>query len=121
MTISPDTISNMADGVKFLHQKGFKYISADLAMGDSVEWTKEKLGVYQTELKKLIEFYLANPRLIPFSMLRVDVNAMMHSSAESHKHAVVVRIWCALIGQENVCLPFVFPCDNIKGKGRKGS
>ena len=54
-------------------------------MGDSVEWTKEKLGVYQTELKKLIEFYLANPRLIPFSMLRVDVNAMMHSSAESHK------------------------------------
>lgn len=85
MTISPDTISNMADGVKFLHQKGFKYISADLAMGDSVEWTKEKLGVYQTELKKLIEFYLANPRLIPFSMLRVDVNAMMHSSAESHK------------------------------------
>lgn len=85
MTISPDTISNMTDGVKFLHQKGFKYISADLAMGDSVEWTKEKLGVYQTELKKLIEFYLANPRLIPFSMLRVDVNAMMHSSAESHK------------------------------------
>ena len=85
MTISPDTISNMADGVKFLHQIGFKYISADLAMGDSVGWTKEKLCIYQTELKKLIEFYLANPQLIPFSMLRVDVNTIMHPKTENHK------------------------------------
>ena len=85
MTISPDTISNMADGVKFLHQIGFKYISADLAMGDSVGWTKEKLCIYQTELKKLIEFYLANHQLIPFSMLRVDVNTIMHPKTENHK------------------------------------
>ena len=85
MTISPDTISNMADGVKFLHQIGFKYISADLAMGDSVGWTKEKHCIYQTELKKLIEFYLANPQLIPFSMLRVDVNTIMHPKTENHK------------------------------------
>lgn len=85
MTISPDTISNMAEGVKFLHRKGFKYISADLAMGDSVEWTKEKLGIYQTELKKLIEFYLRNPHLVPFSMLRVDINAIVHQNGSNHK------------------------------------
>lgn len=40
MTVSPDTISSMSDGVKFLHRKGIKYISADLAMGYSVGWTK---------------------------------------------------------------------------------
>ena len=85
MTISPDTISNMAEGVMFLHRKGFKYISADLAMGNSIEWTKEKLVIYKTELKKLVEFYLANPQLIPFSMLRVDVNSIMHINAATHK------------------------------------
>lgn len=85
MTISPDTISNMANGVKFLHRKGFKYISSDLAMGDSVGWSKEKLGIYQMELKKLVEYYIANPQLVPFSMLRVDINAIMHSNAENYK------------------------------------
>lgn len=85
MTISPDTISNMAEGVMFLHRKGFKYISSDLAMGDSVGWSKEKLGIYQTELKKLVEYYIANPQLVPFSMLRVDINAIMHSNTENYK------------------------------------
>lgn len=85
MTISPDTISNMAEGVMFLHRKGFIYISSDLAMGDSVGWSKEKLGIYQTELKKLVEYYIANPQLVPFSMLRVDINAIMHSNTENYK------------------------------------
>ena len=85
MTISPETISNMAEGVKYLHRKGFKYISADLAMGKFIGWTKEKLGIYQTELKKLVEFYLTNPQLTPFSMLRVDINAIMHTNTVSHK------------------------------------
>ncbi len=85
MTISPETISNMAEGVKYLHRKGFKYISADLAMGKFIGWTKEKLGIYQTELKKLVEFYLTNPQLTPFSMLRVDINAIIHTNTVSHK------------------------------------
>ena len=99
MTISPDTISNMANGVKFLHQKGFKYISADLAMGDSVGWSKEKLGIYQTELKKLVEYYIANPQLVPFSMLRVDINAIMHSNAENYKT-------CSC-GEDMVCVDWI--------------
>lgn len=73
MTISPDTISKLSDGVIFLHNTGFKYISTDLAMGSSVEWTKDSLRVYQNELHKLVGFYIKNPDFIPFSMLRLDV------------------------------------------------
>lgn len=85
MTVSPKTISNMANGIKFLHQKGFKYISADLAMGESLGWTKEELGIYQSELKKLTEFYLNNPDLVPFSMLRTNVTSLLSIHSRNHK------------------------------------
>lgn len=79
MTISPETISHLADGVIFLHTKGFKYISADLAMGPSINWSKQSLVAYKQELNKLSQYYLENPTLIPFSMLRVNVESIGRS------------------------------------------
>ena len=73
MTISPKTIGNLSDGVIYLHSKGFKYISADLAMGPTLLWTNAALRDYQSELRKLSDFYLENSELIPFSMLRLEI------------------------------------------------
>lgn len=73
MTISPDTVDKLSSGVIFLHNRGFKFISADLAMGDNVMWTKSHLITFKTELNKLSDFYMSNPNLIPFSMLRLNV------------------------------------------------
>ena len=95
MTISPETISHLADGVIYLHNKGFKYISADLAMGLSVNWSKQSLVSYKQELNKLSKYYLENPTLIPFSMLRVNVESIGRS-----KHSVKT---CSC-GEDMICV-----------------
>lgn len=77
MTISPKTVSHLSEGVKFLHEKGFKYISADLAMGPSIQWTQEALRQYRKELDLLGSYYIEHPNLIPFSMLRLDIASVL--------------------------------------------
>ena len=76
MTISPDTVSKLSDGVTYLHKAGFKYISADLAMGPEIRWVKQSLISYKQELEKLILFYIENPSLVPFSMLRINIESI---------------------------------------------
>lgn len=79
MTISPLTISNVADGVMYLHDKGIERIEANLALGLSLNWKKEHIMIYRQELRKLIGFYLSNPILIPVSMLNVDICRILSS------------------------------------------
>lgn len=76
MTISPETVSKLSDGVAFLHKTGFKYISADLAVGPGIQWSKQSLASYKKELEKLALFYIENPSLIPFSMFRINIGSI---------------------------------------------
>lgn len=69
MTISPDTIGQLADGVKALHQYGFKEILADLAMGANVGWHEEHLRIYAEQLNILKDWYLEHPEIPPASIL----------------------------------------------------
>lgn len=96
MTISPETVHKLYDGVVSLHKEGFVSIAADLAMGPNVAWTKEALLVYRDELNKLIAFYLENPHLIPFSMLRVNVTSIVKEPTKSVKT-------CAC-GEDMICV-----------------
>ncbi|MCM1219958.1 MAG: 4Fe-4S cluster-binding domain-containing protein [Lachnospiraceae bacterium] len=80
MTISPETISRMSDGVEYLHEMGFKYISADLAMGSAIQWSKQSLISFRNELSTLSQYYLIHTDLIPFSMLRVNIESVGKSS-----------------------------------------
>lgn len=96
MTISPETIKYLSDGVVYLHNKGFKYISADLAMGPSVLWSNAALKDYQIELGKLVNFYLDNPEFVPFSMLRLDI-----TPANFRKRRYVKTCGC---GESMVCV-----------------
>lgn len=85
MTISPETVELLSEGVSFLHSKGFKYISADLAMGDKLQWAKASLQKFHCELRKLCNYYMVHPELIPFSMLRLDINSVCKKSTREVK------------------------------------
>lgn len=85
MTLAPETIDKMAEGVKHLHEKGFKYISADLAMGPDIQWTKQSLKAYQTGLRDLADYYLSRSDLMPFSMLRINVDSTLAKSEDNLK------------------------------------
>lgn len=75
MTISPETVGSLADGVIFLHDRGFKYISADLALGPNVDWGRKALSSYKNELNRLAEYYLEHPQVLPCSLLRMNIHS----------------------------------------------
>ena len=61
MTISPKSIDYLADGIIYLHEQGVENISANLA--EMMDWSDSKyLDVYERELTKLSNYYLANPK-----------------------------------------------------------
>lgn len=85
MTISPQTIVMLSEGVKHLHDIGFKHIAADLAMGPTLQWEAKDLVIYRNELDKLVRFYTENLNLQPFSMLRIDPTCILHQESMINK------------------------------------
>lgn len=85
MTISPETISRLYEGVVFLHQQGFKHIAADLAMGKNIAWQQDHLSVYRDQLHRLVRYYLENQNIEPFSQLRLNVFASQEVISGYHK------------------------------------
>ena len=71
MTISQETLPNLAEGVIFLHSLGFE-ISNNFAVG--IDWTnsQNKELAYQ-ELNKLVEYYLQNPDIEPCSLMDMKI------------------------------------------------
>ena len=71
MTISHESLSNLAEGVIFLHQKGFN-VSCNLAY--NIDWSDESnKEILQRELMKLIEYYLEHPEIKPCMMLDMSI------------------------------------------------
>lgn len=63
MTISPMTLGNISEGIKFIVNKGFS-VTANLAYG--CDWSKDSLKIeYAKELLSLSDFFLKNPLLEP--------------------------------------------------------
>ena len=64
-------LPNLAEGVIFLHEKGFK-VSCNLAY--NIDWSDESnKEILQRELMKLIEFYLEHPEIKPCLMLDMPI------------------------------------------------
>lgn len=67
MTISQETLPNLADGIIYLHKYGFD-IYSNLAVG--IDWSDaSNLEILENQLMKLIEYYLENPDIKPCSIL----------------------------------------------------
>ena len=71
MTISKETLPNLADGVIELHKKGF-LVSCNLAY--EIDWSSDENAILlNRELHKLIDYYLKNPDIVPCSMLDMSI------------------------------------------------
>lgn len=90
MTISPLTIDQLSEGIIFLHSKGVKNISANLAY--MVDWSDSKyIKIYQRELKKLADFYKKNQELIKASIFNVGF-ALLAKDDDDKSNPI--RKWC---------------------------
>lgn len=86
MTISLDTLPRISEGVIYAHQHNFR-VSANLAYG--VDWTKNKVNIYEQELQKLVDFYIANPDIEPCSIFKGEklIRVLMPYSLKRHCQA----------------------------------
>ena len=72
MTISKETLPDLAKGVIELHEKGF-IVSCNLAY--QIDWSSEEnADILNRELYKLVDYYLENPNVIPCSMLDMGIS-----------------------------------------------
>lgn len=70
MTVTPMTLPVMFESFCFLHDQGF-YVNPSLAR--EVKWDLDTdLLLYESELAKLSEWYLANPKIPPAELLGID-------------------------------------------------
>jgi len=56
--MDPTTVHNASENVKFLFNKGFKYITINPNYTDTSAWTPEILAILEDEYKKMAELYL---------------------------------------------------------------
>ena len=81
MTISKETLPNLAAGVIDMHNKGF-LVSCNLAYG--IDWSDPtNTAVLECELNKLIAFYLEHPDIEPCSMLNMGISSIGASELEA--------------------------------------
>lgn len=84
MTISPETLKMLADGVIYLHGLGFD-IDNNLAYG--VDWSDEKyITILEQQLKILSDFYIENPKILPCRMLNLNIENVASDSK--------IKRWC---------------------------
>ena len=84
MTISLDTLPNLADGVIDMHKKGF-LVSCNLAY--EIDWSDpNNMVMLERELHKLIAFYLTNPHITPCSMLDADICNVVADNSQTLRY-----------------------------------
>lgn len=101
MTISRLTISNLADGIIFLHKHGFK-VSCNNAYG--IEWEESDYSIFAQELRKLADYYIENPDIEPCSIITMPI----HNIAFKNK----LTKWCGA-GTNMICVDRTekkYPC-----------
>lgn len=106
MTISRETLPNLAEGVIFLHKKGFR-VNCNLAYGP--DWTdKSCRSVLEEQLLTLIDYYLENPDVKPCSMLDMEIIFVSDSAKREYTK------WCGagtnmrVYSPDGVCYPCHF-------------
>jgi len=66
MTVSKETLPNLADGVMAIQRKGGR---CTVALAQGVAWDDEDAALYRRELRKLADFYLAHAEYPPVEPL----------------------------------------------------
>lgn len=86
MTISPQTLPNLAQGIMFIHSLEFE-VNSNLAYG--IDWSDKMLQkIFAEQLKLLADYYIDNPDIKPSSLF----NMRMPMVGELNKQ--VFPKWC---------------------------
>lgn len=89
MTISPQTLPYLSQGVIFCQEKGFN-VYCNLAFG--IDWSEEKnILTLSEELQKLINYYLDHPEYQPCSILDFNINLLGYENTDSKHYK-----WCGV-------------------------
>ena len=87
MTISPESLPMLYEGVVFIHNKGFR-VNCNLAFG--IDWSdSNNIRVLEEELNKLINYYLKNPDIEPCSLLGINFDQLGYQT-----NNITIRKWC---------------------------
>ena len=116
MTISPQTIAKLADGVSFLFNAGFRDVVADLAVGESVHWDARHLNILKCQLDSLIDLVIQNPEDSHFSLLDISIEEILSNVKDSKACSCGEDFICIDIdGKEYACHLFApIACDPQK-------
>lgn len=90
MTLSEFSLPRLADNVKFVHKKGFRYIGGvNLCEGD-FDWSKpEYIEILKDQLKQLADYYVENDDLPLNQMLDKHIDLCESTRKE-------VKKWCGI-------------------------
>ena len=70
MTVSPDTLPELASGIIYMHEHNYEF-SCNLAY--DIDWSDPTYaGILERELKKIIDYYLNNPEIIPCMLFQYN-------------------------------------------------
>lgn len=85
MTISRETLPNLAEGIIYLHEKGFQ-VTSTFAQG--IDWSDETfVSVLAQQLEQLIEFYKSHPEYEVSSVLNYEIEHIGYEGERTKK-------WC---------------------------
>ena len=82
MTIGPDTVSMIAEGIAELHEMGFDKVDANVPYeniwGDRME---SSLAAFAGQLDLLVDYYLQHPKLEPSRLVDLPFSKMIEMKA----------------------------------------
>lgn len=73
MTITEKTLSELTNGIIFLHEKGFE-VSANIGYG--IDWSEDCPEILTIQLEKLIEYYIEHPEYKPATIMNLAIMDM---------------------------------------------
>jgi uncharacterized protein len=83
MTIGPDTIPMMAEGIAELHDMGFAKIDSNIPYeniwGDRLE---SSLGAFAEQLDKIVDYYFQRPHLQPSHLVDLPLMNMINKKSD---------------------------------------
>lgn len=82
MTVSRDTLPQLAEGVIFLHEKGFE-CGCTFAYG--IEWSDRLVDILHRQLEILILYYTENPQLNLCQILNIDLTGVLQKPKKEFK------------------------------------
>ena len=94
MTISPETLPYLYQGVVFLRKKGLENIAVDLAMGSTINWQSKHLSIFANQLQLLADEHINNPQLSLISLLDMDVLNVLHHNNPIKKCSCGEQLVC---------------------------